>query len=60
MTERVNRKNVLFLTMLFTYQILFYTFKLAGDHSNDDKVKTFVFQDEGHTLGNVLRSIIAH
>ncbi|CAB0037229.1 unnamed protein product [Trichogramma brassicae] len=32
--------------------------QLAGDGSNDEKSATFVFQDEGHTLGNALRSIM--
>ncbi|XP_057340008.1 probable DNA-directed RNA polymerases I and III subunit RPAC2 [Microplitis mediator] len=34
--------------------------ELAGDESSGDQSRTFVFQDEGHTLGNALRSIIAH
>ncbi|XP_074107866.1 RNA polymerases I and III subunit AC2 l(2)37Cg [Cotesia typhae] len=34
--------------------------ELAGDQISGDKSRTFVFQDEGHTLGNALRSIITH
>ncbi|XP_043269047.1 probable DNA-directed RNA polymerases I and III subunit RPAC2 [Venturia canescens] len=33
--------------------------ELAGDDASGEKSRTFVFHDEGHTLGNVLRSIIA-
>ncbi|XP_012268216.1 probable DNA-directed RNA polymerases I and III subunit RPAC2 [Athalia rosae] len=33
--------------------------ELAGDEKSGEKSRTFVFQDEGHTLGNALRSIIA-
>ncbi|XP_014204858.1 probable DNA-directed RNA polymerases I and III subunit RPAC2 [Copidosoma floridanum] len=33
--------------------------ELAGD-GDDEKSRTFVFEDEGHTLGNILRSIINH
>ncbi|XP_046487226.1 DNA-directed RNA polymerases I and III subunit RPAC2 isoform X1 [Neodiprion pinetum] len=33
--------------------------ELAGDGESGEKSRTFVFQDEGHTLGNALRSIIA-
>lgn len=34
--------------------------QLAGDGENatSDRSKTFVFADEGHTLGNVLKSIV--
>lgn len=32
--------------------------ELAGDEGSGDKSRTFVFQDEGHTLGNALRCII--
>ncbi|XP_034936985.1 probable DNA-directed RNA polymerases I and III subunit RPAC2 [Chelonus insularis] len=32
---------------------------LAGDDTTNEKSRTFVFQDEGHTFGNVLRSIIS-
>lgn len=33
--------------------------ELASDESSaDDRSKTFVFENEGHTLGNVLKSII--
>ncbi|KAJ8674760.1 hypothetical protein QAD02_010546 [Eretmocerus hayati] len=34
--------------------------ELAGDYESGEKSRTFVFVDEGHTLGNVLRSIVAH
>ncbi|XP_058789370.1 probable DNA-directed RNA polymerases I and III subunit RPAC2 [Phymastichus coffea] len=33
---------------------------LVGDSDADERSRTFIFQNEGHTLGNVLRSIIAH
>ncbi|GLV35632.1 RNA polymerase I and III subunit D [Carabus blaptoides fortunei] len=33
--------------------------QLAGDEESGDKCRTFVFQDEGHTLGNALRCIIS-
>ncbi|KAF7987388.1 hypothetical protein HCN44_003150 [Aphidius gifuensis] len=33
--------------------------EIAGDESSNDKSRTFVFQEEGHTLGNALRSVIA-
>ncbi|XP_075225553.1 RNA polymerases I and III subunit AC2 l(2)37Cg [Lycorma delicatula] len=33
--------------------------ELAGDESSKDRSRTFVFNDEGHTLGNALRSIIS-
>ncbi|KAE8741551.1 hypothetical protein FOCC_FOCC012936 [Frankliniella occidentalis] len=32
--------------------------ELAGDEAYGDKSRTFVFQEEGHTLGNALRCII--
>ncbi|XP_024215619.1 DNA-directed RNA polymerases I and III subunit RPAC2 [Halyomorpha halys] len=32
--------------------------ELAGDNQPDDTSKTFVFYDEGHTLGNALRFVI--
>lgn len=32
--------------------------ELAGDEQVGDRSKTFVFENEGHTLGNVLKSII--
>ncbi|XP_058818211.1 probable DNA-directed RNA polymerases I and III subunit RPAC2 [Topomyia yanbarensis] len=32
--------------------------ELAGDESAGESSRTFVFEDEGHTLGNVLKSII--
>ena len=32
--------------------------ELAGDEAFGEKSRTFVFQDEGHTLGNALRCII--
>ncbi|XP_055547127.1 probable DNA-directed RNA polymerases I and III subunit RPAC2 [Wyeomyia smithii] len=32
--------------------------ELAGDESTGESSRTFVFEDEGHTLGNVLKSII--
>ncbi|XP_067012455.2 DNA-directed RNA polymerases I and III subunit RPAC2 isoform X2 [Anabrus simplex] len=35
-----------------------YALFLAGDEKSDGKSRTFVFQDEGHTLGNALRCII--
>ncbi|KAL1122630.1 hypothetical protein AAG570_002957 [Ranatra chinensis] len=31
---------------------------MTGDEESDDKSRTFVFTDEGHTLGNVLRAVI--
>ncbi|XP_012280126.1 probable DNA-directed RNA polymerases I and III subunit RPAC2 [Orussus abietinus] len=33
--------------------------EVAGDSTTDERSRTFVFQDEGHTLGNILRSIIS-
>ncbi|XP_015605728.1 probable DNA-directed RNA polymerases I and III subunit RPAC2 [Cephus cinctus] len=33
--------------------------ELAGDEDTGDRCRTFVFQDEGHTLGNALRSIVS-
>lgn len=34
--------------------------QLSGSRTkNDDKSKTFVFDDEGHTLGNALRCIVS-
>ncbi|CAG9861784.1 unnamed protein product [Phyllotreta striolata] len=37
-------------------------FKLSGTEvgKDNDKSKTFVFQDEGHTLGNALRCVISN
>lgn len=32
--------------------------ELASDDNVGDRSKTFVFENEGHTLGNVLKSII--
>lgn len=32
--------------------------ELASDDNIGDRSKTFVFENEGHTLGNVLKSII--
>ncbi|XP_063986040.1 probable DNA-directed RNA polymerases I and III subunit RPAC2 [Diachasmimorpha longicaudata] len=32
---------------------------IAGDEATGEKSRTFVFNDEGHTLGNVLRSVIS-
>lgn len=32
--------------------------ELSSDGSVDERSKTFVFENEGHTLGNVLKSII--
>ncbi|XP_039284366.1 probable DNA-directed RNA polymerases I and III subunit RPAC2 [Nilaparvata lugens] len=32
--------------------------ELAGDENSGDRSRTFIFNDEGHTLGNALRSII--
>ncbi|XP_014225112.1 probable DNA-directed RNA polymerases I and III subunit RPAC2 isoform X2 [Trichogramma pretiosum] len=31
----------------------------AGETDDDENAKTFVFEDEGHTFGNVLKSIIS-
>lgn len=33
--------------------------QLAGNDPSEEKSKTFVFHDEGHTLGNVLRCVIS-
>ncbi|EDV98734.1 probable DNA-directed RNA polymerases I and III subunit RPAC2 [Drosophila grimshawi] len=33
--------------------------ELAGDEKNGDGSRTFVFNNEGHTLGNALKTIIA-
>ncbi|KAK0183471.1 hypothetical protein PV327_001509 [Microctonus hyperodae] len=33
--------------------------EIAGDEGSGDQSRTFVFQNEGHTLGNALRSIIS-
>ncbi|XP_023172011.1 probable DNA-directed RNA polymerases I and III subunit RPAC2 [Drosophila hydei] len=33
--------------------------ELAGDEKNGDGSRTFVFINEGHTLGNALKTIIA-
>ncbi|CAG9765544.1 unnamed protein product [Ceutorhynchus assimilis] len=33
--------------------------QLAGSEASNDSSKTFVFQNEGHTLGNALRGIIS-
>ncbi|XP_018326711.1 probable DNA-directed RNA polymerases I and III subunit RPAC2 [Agrilus planipennis] len=33
--------------------------QLASSESAGERSKTFVFEDEGHTLGNTLRSIIS-
>jgi len=32
--------------------------ELGGDEAYGESSRTFVFQDEGHTLGNALKSII--
>ncbi|XP_035910800.1 probable DNA-directed RNA polymerases I and III subunit RPAC2 [Anopheles maculipalpis] len=32
--------------------------ELSGDENSGESSRTFVFEDEGHTLGNVLKSII--
>ncbi|XP_073999904.1 RNA polymerases I and III subunit AC2 l(2)37Cg [Rhodnius prolixus] len=34
--------------------------ELVGDEDSDDKSRTFVFYDEGHTLGNALHFIISN
>lgn len=41
---------------LFTFNS---AFQLAGDEGSGDRNRTFVFEEEGHTLGNVLKSIIS-
>ncbi|CAH0561287.1 unnamed protein product [Brassicogethes aeneus] len=33
--------------------------QLAGSETTNDSNKTFVFKDEGHTLGNALRCVIS-
>ncbi|KAK0071289.1 hypothetical protein PV325_013163 [Microctonus aethiopoides] len=33
--------------------------EFAGDEASGDQSRTFSFQNEGHTLGNALRSIIS-
>ncbi|CAD7091941.1 unnamed protein product [Hermetia illucens] len=33
--------------------------ELAGDENSGEHARTFVFEDEGHTLGNALKSIIS-
>jgi DNA-directed RNA polymerase I and III subunit RPAC2 len=33
--------------------------ELAGDENSGENSRTFVFENEGHTLGNILKSIIA-
>lgn len=33
-------------------------FQLAENQNADEKSRTFVFENEGHTLGNALRCII--
>jgi DNA-directed RNA polymerases I and III subunit RPAC2 len=37
-----------------------YLFQLAGDENSGENSRTFLFIDEGHTLGNVLKSIIGN
>lgn len=32
--------------------------ELAGDEDSNDRSRTFIFSDEGHTLGNLLRVVI--
>lgn len=32
--------------------------ELSSDENTNERSKTFVFENEGHTLGNVLKSII--
>ncbi|GLG99239.1 Probable DNA-directed RNA polymerases I and III subunit RPAC2 [Gryllus bimaculatus] len=32
--------------------------ELAGDKKSDEKARTFVLENHGHTLGNALRSIV--
>ncbi|XP_044735970.1 probable DNA-directed RNA polymerases I and III subunit RPAC2 [Chrysoperla carnea] len=32
--------------------------ELAGDEQSGDKSRTFIFENEGHTFGNILRYII--
>uniref|UniRef100_A0A023F7V9 DNA-directed RNA polymerases I and III subunit RPAC2 n=1 Tax=Triatoma infestans TaxID=30076 RepID=A0A023F7V9_TRIIF len=34
--------------------------ELVGDEDSDEKSRTFVFYDEGHTLGNALHFIISN
>lgn len=39
--------------------VVVYLFYLQLEHNNDNEAsRTFVFENEGHTLGNVLKSII--
>ncbi|EEB20392.1 DNA-directed RNA polymerase I 16 kD polypeptide, putative [Pediculus humanus corporis] len=33
--------------------------ELVGDNPSDESSRTFVFDGEGHTLGNALRSVIS-
>ncbi|XP_055859112.1 probable DNA-directed RNA polymerases I and III subunit RPAC2 [Episyrphus balteatus] len=33
--------------------------ELAGDENSGEGARTFVFEDEGHTLGNALKTIIS-
>ncbi|KAF6200140.1 hypothetical protein GE061_006441 [Apolygus lucorum] len=33
--------------------------EIAGDEDSDEKSRTFLFNEEGHTLGNALRCVIA-
>lgn len=34
--------------------------EMAGDDNSGDSSRTFVIEDEGHTLGNVLKNIIGN
>lgn len=49
------------ITKIFLYILLIseLNFQVAGDENNGDGSRTFVFQDESHTLGNALKTIVS-
>lgn len=56
----------LFLAIVSNLEIVFYNtnvlllllFQLPGDDESGVTCRTYVFQDESHTLGNALKTII--